>query len=122
MNGVRWTIEKVPPGSPELVDRTGSRTVATTDPATRRVCLSEALGGRFEVTVLIHELAHCVMVSYGLIDEIRRMTYPAYWVEMEEFVCNVIADHGERIYQVAYQVVGYDALRSLPDEMARLVA
>lgn len=112
----------VDPRSDLLVDRTGTLTVATTDPNTRCVYISNALSGDLLNRVLIHELGHCVMISYNLLDDIHRMVYPEYWVEMEEWICNFIADYGLQIFTAAYQILGDDAWLVIPYELERLVA
>lgn len=50
------------------------------------------------------------------------MVRPEYWIEAEEWVCNFIADYGMRIFYIAYQVLGDEALEYLPYELERLVA
>lgn len=109
MNGYLWTIEFIDPFSPELIDRTGEQRVATTDPLTHTVYLSNLLHGDFLQRVLLHELGHCVMISYGLLDEIHRMIIPKYWIEMEEWICNFIADYGKEVFRVAHSFLGDSA-------------
>lgn len=92
INGIVWRIEFVPPDSLLLYDRTNTHTVATTDPILHRVYISTTLGGDFLRRVLAHELGHCIMVSYNMLDYIRHMTKKEHWVEMEEWVCNFLAD------------------------------
>lgn len=122
LNGYLWRIEFVDPSDQMLVDRTGSRTVATTDPKTKCVYLSSTLQGDFLARVLIHELGHCALVSFNLLDEIRRTVRPEYWVEAEEWVCNFIADYGLKIFTTAYSVLGYDAWKFIPRELEKLIA
>lgn len=114
MNGILWRIKIVPSKSYTLIDRTGKRTVATTDPAHKNVYLSEKLQGDFLMTVFIHELGHCALYSFNLLEEIHRMTYPEYWVEMEEFICNFLADFGFQIFKVAFSTMGYNAWKLIP--------
>ncbi len=78
-----------------LVDRSGEERVATTDPASQMIFLSKELHGDFLRRVLSHELGHVAMISYGLLSDIHRMSYPHDWVEMEEWICNFIADYGQ---------------------------
>ena len=121
MNGIIWRVKFVSPNSDLLVDRTGTLTVATTDPVRKTVYLSDSLEGEFLVRVLIHQLGHCVLASYSLLDVIHRMEYPEYWIEMEEWVCNFIANYGWQIFTQAYSILGYDALDILPYELERLI-
>lgn len=105
MNGDLWRVEFVNPWSHLLVDRTNRHTVATTDPKTRRVYLSWNLGGSFLSRVLVHELSHCAMISFGLLKSIHRMVRPEYWIDAEEWICNYIADYGRGIFLIADQIL-----------------
>lgn len=121
MNGYLWHVRFVPPNSLELIDRTNTRTVATTDPDTQCVYLSEALEGPFLKRVLLHELGHVVMLSYGLILSIRMRLPQHLWIEAEEWCCNLIADYGEEIFTRAHDILGEDAWRFVPNEMAKVI-
>lgn len=122
MNHQYWQIKNVNPYHSALVDRTNKRCVATTDPVTHTVYLSKNLYGNFKIRVFVHELAHCTMISYGLIEAIHRMVLPEYWVDMEEFICNIIADYGLNMLKIAYRFFGERALYYLPEEMGRFVS
>lgn len=122
LNGDLWRIVITNPHSSQLVDRTGRLTVATTDPLTRTIYMSEALTGDFFMHVLIHELGHCAIISFSLSDDIHRMVRPEYWIEAEEWVCNFIADYGEQLFKIAYRVVGDYAWRYIPGELERLIS
>ena len=65
------------------------------------VYFSSALHGEALKRVLTHEVCHCAMMSYNLIEDIHRMVLPTYWVEAEEWVCNLIADYGASILERA---------------------
>ena len=122
MNGLLWQVIDVPEDSPFLIDRTGRRTVATTDGKTLCVYVSDSVSGDFRKRVIAHEMGHATCFSYGLLDEIRRCCYPSKRIEMEEFICNFVADHGEMIFEITYSLLGDDALRMLPKYLERLVA
>lgn len=123
MNGYLWHVKFVNPYSPKLVDRTETLRVATTDPNDLCVYLSEDLKGDFLMTVFIHELGHCVMFSFDLINEIHRMVYREYWIEAEEWVCNFIADYGMRMFKIAYSIIGnYNAWKFVPEELEKLIS
>lgn len=122
MNGRLWRVVRVAPNAKELVDRTNKRTVATTDPRTSMVYISSEIYGSFFNRVLIHELGHCALISFGLLDDIHRMARPQYWVEAEEWVCNFIADYGLYIFQAAYSVLGDEAITRVPYELERIIA
>ena len=122
MNGLRWNVRWTKSTDPILVDRTGSLTVAVTDPDSMTIYLSNQLSGSFLNRVLIHELGHCVMYSYGLVNEIHRMCKKRYWIEMEEFCANLLADYGNQVFGLAYAILGNKAIHIVPYEMERLVA
>lgn len=122
MNGYLWKVIFVDPGSDLLVDRTGNLTVATTDPETYCMYVSTDISGDFLKKVLVHELGHCCMISFGLIDDIHRMVKPKYWIDAEEWVCNFIADYGLKIFSIAYSIVGDDAWIFIPYELEKMVA
>lgn len=120
MNGYSWRVCYVDADDPMLVDRTGRVTVATTDPGTLTVYILRDLDGEFLTRVLIHELGHCAMFSFGLLDDIHRMVHPRYWLEAEEWVCNFIADYGMKIFSTAYRVLGDRAIEIIPYEIERI--
>lgn len=105
MNGIKWGIIFVEPDNPVLIDRTGKQTLACTDPITKRVYVSNRIDTELYLTVILHELAHCAMISYGLLDYIHEMVKPEYWIDAEEFICNFIADYGIGIITTAKAVV-----------------
>lgn len=84
MNGIHWVLEYVNPYNPFLIDRTGRLTLGTTDPITKRVYVSNGLRG------FMHELAHCALVSYNLLDDLHRLVKPECLLEAEESLCNFI--------------------------------
>lgn len=122
MNGFSWTVETVYPFHQMLVDRTNNLTVGTTDPKNGKVYLSNRLNGNFKIRVLIHELGHCALFSYGLLDEIHRMVYPEHWIDVEEWVCNFVADYGFKIFSIGYRILGEEAIWLLPKEFDKKYA
>lgn len=121
MNGYFWRVQTVPPDSPMLVDRTGEYRVATTDPKTQCIYLSNTLEGDFLNRVLLHELGHVVMLSYGLILSIRLNLPQHLWVPAEEWCCNLIADYGAEIFDKAHSILGKHTWTYMPNEMAKIV-
>lgn len=121
MNGYLWRIRYVDPYDLALVDRTGRRTVGTTDPSNQTVYLSNSLHGEFLTRVLVHELGHCALVSFHLLDDIHRITKKDYWIYAEEFLCNWIADYGLLIFEIAKDILGYDAWICVPYELEKMI-
>lgn len=108
MNGILWDVERVRNDDPRLVDRTGHHKLATTDPSTLEVCISEGATGPLFIKVLVHEVGHCSMISYGLLPSIRRFVRDDLWWEAEEWLCNYLADYGRDIMRAVSEVLGHD--------------
>lgn len=122
MNGYHWRVRFVPKDSYELVDRTNTYRVATTDPKTLCIYLSNELYGSFLKHVFVHELGHCAMWSYNLLDDIHQMVKPQYWIDVEEWICNFIADYGLMIFDIANQLgFGQNAMILVPSEIEKFV-
>lgn len=122
MNGLWWNVVSVKSNDFHLIDRERVLTVATTDPKTRTVYISKDLHGDFLRKVFIHELGHVAMISYGLLTEIHRMARPEYWIEIEEYICNFIANYGEEILTIASEYLGYDAIHMVPQFIDNFVS
>ena len=122
MNGLHWYVRWTNSDDPILIDRTLSRTVAVTDPDTMTIYLSNKLRGEFLTRVVLHELSHAMMISYGYLEQIHRYCKKRHWVDMEELIANLIANHAKEIFQRAYDIVGDDAIRFVPYGLERSVA
>lgn len=121
MNNILWHVKEVDPNSPKLIDRTGTRTVATTDPINHIVNIAKTLKGDFYNTVLIHELGHCTLVSFDLLNYIHERVPKEYWVDIEELICNIIADYGLKIFSIAKKINEDKALETVPIEIGKYV-
>lgn len=88
-----------------LVDRTGSKRVATTDPSTHTIYLSSDLSGDFLERVLTHELTHAAMHSFGMLTRLHQMVQPIFWIEIEEWICNLLANQGDYIYEIKKEMI-----------------
>lgn len=122
MNGQFWKILFVDPRSPYLIDRTGDLKLATTDPKTHAVYISSELYGDMLNRVLTHELGHCAIFSYDLLDDIHSVVPLDYWIDAEEWVCNFIADYGFKIFSVVHSVLGKKAWLFAPNNVEQFVA
>lgn len=114
LNGIRWTVKTVCANDFNLVDRTGVLRVATTDPYDFTIYISNELYGLFKKRVIAHEIGHAVCFSYGILDEIHSCCFPNKVIDMEELICNFVADYGEQIFLITYDILGDDALVRLP--------
>lgn len=114
MGNYLWKVKTVPSYSNLLIDRTGSRTVATTDVSTFCIYLSEELYGDFKKRVLIHEITHAALFSLGILDRIHVYCRPEFVIDAEEEICNILADYGQLIFDTAYKILGESAMHLVP--------
>lgn len=96
MNGIDWTVYRVPSNSDMLRRSDNTVTVGMCDFPKRAIFLSDKLRGGFLRKVFIHEVCHSAVFSHGIyIDE-----------EQEEFLCNFVAEYGDRIFGVVDGMFG----------------
>lgn len=122
LNGLYWQVRFVRPDSKYLVDRTGNYRLATTDVRLHCIWIDAKLSGQLLVKVLLHELGHATMASYGLIDELHRFVKKDYWIYAEEWICNLIADYGALIFRSASEALGDDIWDYIPREIDRMLS
>lgn len=70
------------------------------------VYLSNGLRGLDLEVVLTHEVGHCAMYSYGLLDSLHAIIPEDTWVDVEEWVCNYLASRGREIIHAANTALG----------------
>ena len=87
INGKTWYIRLVQSDSPMLMRSDGSYTVGMCDRTTQTIYISDLLQGKFLRKVLIHEVCHSAMFSYGI----------DMSVEQEELFCDLVATYGDEI-------------------------
>ena len=87
MNGIKWKVLFVKQDSEYLKTSLGNYTVGMCDRTTQTIYISELLQGKFLRKVLIHEVCHSAMFSYGI----------DMSVEQEELFCDLVATYGDEI-------------------------
>lgn len=122
INGNEWFVKWVSPENPILIDRTGSWTLGVTDPSQNTVFLSDELSGNLLLRVLLHEMTHVTLWEYRILDSIKLYSKPEYSIEMEELICNVVADYAQHIFFDTYRLLGGKAIFYMPGIIERLVA
>ena len=122
MNGDIWRVQFVPSQDDVLIDRTGNRTLGVSDYSTHIISIANNLHGELLNRVFIHELGHCVMFSYGLLQELHHMVKKRYWVDAEEFVCNILADYSHFVIGTARDILGNQFTYVAPVGMERMTA
>lgn len=106
VNGRLWRVVRVPPDDPRLMDRTGVRRIATADPSTNTVCVSEEVSPPLLDRVMVHEVAHAVTMSYGLLDSLHDMVPPDRWVPVEEWAAELVEKYGMEAMALASESLG----------------
>lgn len=106
VNGETWRVIQVHPGDPRLIDRTGVLRVATTDPATRTVCVSSDVMPPFLDRVLLHEVAHAVTISHGLLDPLHAFIPEELWILVEEWAAQLIEEYSIEAAVAAAESIG----------------
>ena len=94
INGITWYMIRVRSDSPMLMRSDGSITVGMCDRETQTIYVSDALHGRFLRKVLLHEICHSAMFSYGI----------DMFVDQEELFCNLLSTYGDEIIAITDSV------------------
>lgn len=93
VNGQTWRVVRVPAGDPRLVDRTGTARLATTDPSDRAVYVNKRLVPPLLDKVMLHEVAHAITVSWGLLPRLRSDALRGDLTGVEEWSAQLIENH-----------------------------
>ena len=94
INGITWYMIRVRSDSPMLMRSDGSITVGMCDRETQTIYISDALHGRFLRKVLLHEICHSAMFSYGI----------DMSVDQEELFCDLLPTYGDEIIAITDSV------------------
>lgn len=119
VNGYTWRVIFVPPYDTRLIASNHKYCLGTTDPDRLTVYIDKTIHGSLLRKVLIHELGHCVIFSYNLIEILNNMI-GSDARNLEEWLCNYLVDYGEQIFTIAYEILGIDAINFLPYEYTSL--
>lgn len=71
----------------------------------RKSNINKAIGRDYDIRVLIHEICHCVLYSYGLLYDIHKAVKKDYWILAEEWICNFLYDYGLEAQQVGIDML-----------------
>ena len=94
INGITWYMIRARSDSPMLMRSDGSITVGMCDRETQTIYISDALHGRFLRKVLLHEICHSAMFSYGI----------DMSVDQEELFCDLLSTYGDEIIAITDSV------------------
>lgn len=84
----------------------GFRTLGTTDPGTRTIHLSNELHPPLLDRVMLHEAAHAITISYGLLESLREALPEKYWIWAEEWACHIVETYGMEASALASKALG----------------
>lgn len=101
-----WRVVSVEPGDPSLVDRTGVHRLATTDPDTRTISISSFVKPPLLDRVIVHEIAHAITVSHGLLMILRIGVPESLWIFVEEWAAQLVENHGIEAADIASELMG----------------
>ena len=106
VNGELWGVVRVPTGDPRLVDRTGRPKLATTDANEGVVYVRDDVRPPLLDKVVLHEVAHAVTVSWGLLPEVRQDVTRGDLVGVEEWAAQLIENHSIEAIDAASLALG----------------
>jgi hypothetical protein len=105
-NGDVWRVIRVPAGDPRLIDRTGWDKLAVTDEHAREVYVREDLRPPMLDRVMLHEVAHAVTFSWGLLPRMRREVLRGDIIGAEEWAAQLVENHSVEALRLASEALG----------------
>ena len=106
INGDVWRVARVPAGDPSLIDRTDTPRLAVTDAANRMVYVRSDLTPPLLDRVMLHEVAHAITVSWGLLPQVRSDTLRGDIIGVEEWAAQLVENHAMEAVQAARRALG----------------
>lgn len=106
INGDVWRVIRVPAGDPSLVDRTGGSKLAVTDSADRVVYVRDDLLPPLLDRVMLHEVAHAITVSWGLLPEVRSGVVRGDIIDVEEWAAQLVENHAMEAVEATRRALG----------------
>lgn len=94
INNIKWQIKYIDANNFIFQRKDGSRTVGVCVCDLHTIYIADSLSTDFKRKVLIHEVCHSAMYSYGVyLDD-----------ELEEIVCDIVASFGEEIIDIVDRI------------------
>lgn len=106
INGQTWRVIRVAAGDPRLIDRTGTERLATTDPSARAVYVNRRLVPPLLDRVMLHEVAHAVTVSWGLLPRLHYEATRGDLTGVEEWSAQLVENHAIEALRAASVALG----------------
>lgn len=106
INGDVWRVARVPAGDPSLIDRTDTPRLAVTDARDRTVYVRNDLTPPLLDRVVLHEVAHAITVSWGLLPDVRSGVMRGDIIDVEEWAAQLVENHAMEAVQAARRALG----------------
>lgn len=106
INGQTWRVARVPAGDPRLVDRTGAAKLAVTDASDMTVYVNGRLVPPLLDRVMLHEVAHAITVSWGLLPYVRSGVRRGDIIDVEEWAAQLVENHAMEAVNAATEALG----------------
>lgn len=106
INGDVWRVARVPAGDPSLIDRTDTPRLAVTDARDRTVYVRNDLTPPLLDRVVLHEVAHAITVSCGLLPDVRSGVMRGDIIDVEEWAAQLVENHAMEAVQAARRALG----------------
>lgn len=106
INGDVWRVARVPAGDPSLIDRTDTPRIAVTDARDRTVYVRNDLTPPLLDRVMLHEVAHAITVSWGLLPDVRSGVMRGNIIDVEEWAAQLVENHAMEAVQAARRALG----------------
>lgn len=106
INGQTWRVARVPASDPRLIDRTGTHRLAVTDTADMTVYVNGRLMPPLLDKVMLHEVAHAITVSWGLLPRLRSDALRGDLTGVEEWAAQLVENHSIEALNAASEALG----------------
>ena len=106
IRGHVWRVVRVAPDNPFLIDRTGVLRIATTDPSTRTIRISESIPIPMFDQVYLHEVSHAIMYEAGVTELLEQLPDDRQQILAEELLAWFMEHHGIEAIDAASSSLG----------------
>ena len=106
INGDVWRVVRVPAGDPRLIDRTDSLKLATTDEGSMTICVRDDIKPPLLDRVVLHEVAHAITISWGLLPQLRSDTLRGDIIGVEEWSAQLVENYALEAVEAARTALG----------------
>lgn len=106
IRGHVWRVVRVNPGDPFLIDRTGVRRIATTDPSSRTIRISSDVMPPLFDKVYLHEASHAMMEEVSVTDLLAQVTGYRQQVFIEELLAWFLESHAIEVIDAVSASLG----------------